>query len=58
MPVVYPKIPLQDNGYDCGIIVLLFVESVLGNFNQFLHPDLPDLGGHVFAKARCTKEGD
>ena len=27
----------------CGIFVLLFVESVLGNFNQFLQPDLPDL---------------
>lgn len=34
LPLVYPKVPQQDNGYDCGIYVLLF-------FAEFLQRKFP-----------------
>lgn len=27
MPVLYPKVPQQENGYDCGVFVMLFFEE-------------------------------
>lgn len=27
MPIVYPKVPQQENGYDCGVFVMLFFEA-------------------------------
>lgn len=27
MPLIYPKVPQQENGYDCGIFVMLFFEA-------------------------------
>lgn len=29
LPLVYPKVPQQDNGYDCGVYVLLFLTEFL-----------------------------
>jgi len=29
LPLVYPKVPQQDNGYDCGVFLLLFFEEFL-----------------------------
>ncbi|XP_068752646.1 uncharacterized protein [Montipora capricornis] len=34
MPVFYPKVPQQENGYDCGVFLLMF-------FEQFLKRKLP-----------------
>jgi len=34
MPVMYPKVPQQENGYDCGVFVLLF-------FREFLKQKFP-----------------
>ncbi|XP_068696552.1 sentrin-specific protease 7-like [Montipora foliosa] len=29
MPVVYPKVPQQENGYDCGVFLLMVFEQFL-----------------------------
>lgn len=29
MPLFYPKVPQQENGYDCGVFVMLFFEAFL-----------------------------
>ncbi|KAJ7380679.1 Sentrin-specific protease 6 [Desmophyllum pertusum] len=29
MPLMYPKVPQQENGYDCGVFVLLFFKEFL-----------------------------
>ena len=40
---IVPKKPEQDNGSDCGLFLLHYVEKIFENVHKFLSPDLFDL---------------
>ena len=43
MRTLRPKKPEQENGSDCGIYLLHYVEMIFQNPQQFLWPNLPNL---------------
>jgi len=43
MRTIHPSKPEQDNGSDCGLFLLHYVENMFKNVEQFLWPTLPDI---------------
>jgi len=43
MRTIQPSKPEQDNGSDCGLFLLNYVENMFKNVEQFLWPTLPDM---------------
>ena len=60
IPKIKCKVPMQENGFDCGVFVIKYVESLLDIFPSSTQSDIdrkmPQLHGGLFTQREITKE--
>jgi Ulp1 family protease len=58
LPVVYPEVPQQTNGYDCGVFVMMFARCICfgAALDSFGQPDMDTIRGEIDAELRDAME--
>jgi Ulp1 family protease len=58
LPVAYPDVPSQTNGYDCGVFVMRLARCIFAGepFDSFTQRDMPNIRANILTELRAINK--